>query len=134
MWRITFALLIILAGCAKTAKQSQPPPPTVSQEPSAQRSQPNLVQEKVSLGRCFAATGVGCQSDSGCRPPFLTCQEGSCCSGKLDPETCSCSCAGGPACGAGQWCCEGSSRHVPPLKDVGVLKCRRKTDCLDNSP
>jgi hypothetical protein len=122
MLRFLFLVLALLTlvSCTKSKK-----PVASGQEP---------VQKEVSLGRCFGAGGVGCQGNSGCRPPFVTCQEGSCCSGELDPKTCECSCAGGPACGPGQWCCKGHPNHVPALADLGVLKCRPQTDCIDNAP
>jgi hypothetical protein len=116
---ILFALLMgAAAGCAQTTQ-----PPAASAEPGA-----------VTLGSCFGAGGVGCQSDSGCRPPFLRCQRGSCCSGEIDAKTCACHCAGGPACGPGQWCCKGDPHHVPPVEKQGALMCRPQNDCLDNGP
>lgn len=90
--------------------------------------------ENVTVGKCFARVGAGCQSDSGCRPPFSTCQQGTCCSGELDPETCRCHCAGGPGCQPGYWCCPGHPNHVPPVEKLGTVMCRPRTDCIDNAP
>jgi hypothetical protein len=109
--------LVLLAACAETRPPTPPPP-----------------ADSVTAGKCFAKVGAGCQSDSGCHPPFATCQQGTCCSGELDPETCRCRCAGGPGCGPGFWCCAGHPNHVPPVEKVGTVMCRPETDCLDNGP
>jgi hypothetical protein len=64
------------------------------------------------LERPFKAPGVcfgkpsKCVSDAQCAPPFSLCQEGACCSGEIDPATCECKCGDGPACRAGELCCE----------------------------
>src|SRR5215470_14825359 len=77
-------------------------------------------------GRCFGKPAK-CAADSQCGPPFSTCQEGTCCSGTIDPETCACSCANGPACGPNELCCAGGEWSEPESR--GVLKCRPRRDC-----
>src|SRR6266478_1399216 len=77
-------------------------------------------------GRCFGKP-MKCAADSQCAPPFSTCQEGTCCSGAIDPVTCACTCAGGPACGPNELCCAGGEWSAP--EDRRVLKCRPRRDC-----
>ncbi len=60
-------------------------------------------------GKCFGKPSR-CISDAQCGPPFSTCQEGACCSGIINPETCVCTCAGGPPCPTEQACCTGDGR------------------------
>lgn len=84
-------------------------------------------------GKCFGKAGfISCASDGNCGgSPFATCQEGVCCSGTLDPNDCTCHCAGGPACPGGQLCCPGACMFAP---DLGVLMCRDQYQCFYCGP
>ena len=72
-------------------------------------------------GKC-AGKPSRCRHDIDCGPPFNTCQEGVCCSGTLDPETCACRCGEGGPCPADELCCPGEEK---------VLKCRPAGECSE---
>lgn len=78
-------------------------------------------------GRCYGKPSR-CQNDAPCGPPLATCQEGTCCTGVLDPVTCICHCNGGLPCQADLFCCTGNSRS--PVQDRDVLKCRVQDTCV----
>ncbi len=82
-------------------------------------------------GRCFGKPSK-CVSDGQCAPPLSLCQEGTCCSGELDPLTCACSCGGGPACGPGELCCPGGPEELALGKEqtAPALKCRPVRECF----
>ena len=86
-------------------------------------------------GRCWRTPNYAtCDAEGHCpEPPFISCQEGMCCSGEVDPATCICHCNGGPPCEAtvegDSWCCRGGTGHN--LTDRGVLKCRLFSTCDD---
>ena len=83
-------------------------------------------------GVCWGgATRSSCNGNGQCNGPFETCQHGTCCSGLLDPKTCTCSCNGGPECGVHEACCPGDKSHGR-LPDLGVWMCRdseNECDC-----
>ena len=82
-------------------------------------------------GKCFAKAGAAsCKRDSDCGS-FASCQEGICCSGNLDPNDCSCHCAGGAECTGGQLCCPGRCWFAP---DLGVTRCRPQNECFNCGP
>ena len=108
-------LALALSGCPR-APVGKPPPDAGPQAPP--RFKPP--------GKCFGKPSK-CVSDAQCGPPFSTCQEGTCCSGTLDPETCVCRCGSGPACATGELCCPGGEWVEQP--DRGVLKCRPVDQC-----
>lgn len=120
------ALLVILLGALGLALSAggctrgpvgRPPPDAGPEAPP--RFKPP--------GRCFGKTSK-CASDAQCGPPFSTCQEGACCSGTLDPETCVCRCGAGPECRTGELCCPGTAWTEEGSR--GVLKCRPLDDCF----
>ena len=84
-------------------------------------------------GKCFGKAGaISCASDGNCGgTAFATCQEGVCCSGTLDPNDCSCHCAGGRECRPGMLCCPGACNEAP---DLGVLTCRPQHHCFPCGP
>ncbi len=82
-------------------------------------------------GRCFGKPSK-CVSDGQCAPPLSLCQEGTCCSGVLDPATCQCSCGGGPACGTGELCCDLPADAIARGKTEAErgLRCRPVRECF----
>ncbi len=105
------AFALALEGCP--AKGKAPPEPG-----------PMARAKFTPPGRCFGKKSR-CATDAQCAPPFSTCQEGTCCSGVLDPETCTCRCAGGPPCSDGEMCCTGGDGK----RDAGKLECRPMKEC-----
>ena len=84
---------------------------------------------------CFGKPSQ-CVSDGQCAPPLSICQEGTCCSGDLDPVTCECRCGGGPACGSGELCCapppDAQPRSVEGQKNQPdqEIRCRPLRECF----
>src|SRR5262245_61225768 len=98
--RLAVLLALLLVGCSG-------PPANKGTQPTAAalaRGQ-HLARPFAPPGRCFGKPSR-CASDGQCAPPFSLCQEGTCCSGTLDPATCECRCGDGPACGPRELCCE----------------------------
>jgi hypothetical protein len=82
----------------------------------------------VALGKCYSSAVVPCLGDWDCWGE--SCQEGMCCSGVLDPDTCICYCTGGSPCPESQACCEGNSLYPD---DLGVA-CRPPYKCYPRDP
>ncbi len=80
---------------------------------------PDAPPKFVLPGKCFGKPSK-CRLDIDCGPPFNTCQEGTCCSGTLDPQTCACNCGEGGACAGHELCCP---------DDKNVFKCRPLREC-----
>jgi hypothetical protein len=112
-WVLAALLALAVVACSEKGR-----PPLEAGRDAAPRFTPP--------GKCFGKPSK-CISDAQCGPPFSTCQEGACCSGIIDPETCVCTCAGGPACPAGQACCTGDGRGSAAR---GALKCRDLEECF----
>lgn len=113
--RFAMAFALALPGCQR-GPVGKPPPDAGPQAP------PRFAPP----GKCFGKPSR-CESDAQCGPPFSTCQEGTCCSGTLDPETCACRCGSGPECAAGELCCPGGEWSKP--KERG-LRCRPLDECF----
>jgi hypothetical protein len=115
---LALAFALALPACQR-GPAGRPPPDAGPQAPP--RFKPP--------GKCFGKP-ARCETDAQCGPPFSTCQEGTCCSGTLDPETCECRCGSGPACGPGELCCPGG--EWVKEKDRG-LRCRPVDECYGPS-
>ena len=72
-------------------------------------------------GKCFGKPSK-CRHDIDCGPPFSTCQEGTCCSGAIDPASCACTCGDAGTCAGHELCCPGES---------GALTCRPARECYE---
>jgi len=124
---IVIACVVMLAGCAK-----EPPRPSKEELAKGQ----HLEKPFTPPGRCFGKPSK-CVSDAQCAPPFSLCQEGVCCSGQLNPDTCECRCGDGPACSPREVCCDAPPREsVDPAQASGrqaeakrVLRCQPIRDC-----
>lgn len=117
-----FVLLVLsAAACARG--------PSEEQKQAIARGQ-HLAKPFAPPGRCFGKPSR-CVGDSQCAPPFSLCQEGTCCSGQIDPATCECRCGAGRPCGPRELCCdvekpdseEGAERG-------GGLRCRPVRECF----
>jgi hypothetical protein len=120
-------LVVLTAFVALLACARQPAKPSPEELARGQ----HLTRPFAPPGRCVGKPSQ-CVSDGQCAPPFSLCQEGTCCSGELDPATCACNCGGGPACGPGEFCCPLPSEAIALGKseeDRG-LKCRPVRECF----
>jgi hypothetical protein len=127
-------ILVALAGCPRT-----PAGPTLDRATLAKGQ--HLSRPFTQPGRCFGKPSR-CVSDGQCAPPFSLCQEGTCCSGQIDPVTCECRCGNGPACGPRELCCDlpagspGSSDSpittelASPADTKRGLQCRPVRECF----
>jgi hypothetical protein len=98
--RLAILLLIVFAlpaSCTRASKEK----PSKAEIAKGQ----HLAKPFAAPGRCFGKPSK-CVSDGQCAPPFSLCQEGTCCSGQIDPVTCECRCGNGPACGPRELCCD----------------------------
>jgi hypothetical protein len=110
--RLALLALAVTAvlGCGGCAQKRAPPD-----------AGPDLAPKFALPGKCFGKPSK-CRHPIDCGPPFNTCQEGTCCSGTLDPETCTCRCGDGGPCPASELCCPGAEN---------VLKCRSPRECQE---
>jgi len=127
--RLAVLLLVVFtlaAGCTRGAKEK------LSKEEIAKGQ--HLAKPFAAPGRCFGKPSK-CVSDAQCAPPFSLCQEGTCCSGTIDPVTCECRCGNGPACGPRELCCE-LPASVPRVEQTSSaeqqtgLRCRPVRECF----
>jgi len=127
--RLAVLLLVVFtlaAGCTRGAKEK------LSKEEIAKGQ--HLAKPFAAPGRCFGKPSK-CVSDAQCAPPFSLCQEGTCCSGTIDPVTCECRCGYGPACGPRELCCE-LPASVPRVEQTSSaeqqtgLRCRPVRECF----
>lgn len=135
MSRRIFALAALFALLQATACARSPVPTTPPQDLAGETDLAGRRDMAFGAGRCFGkGPGISCSVESpNCGAPFVTCQEGKCCSGIIDPETCVCHCNGGPPCDRGtELCCVGGMNRN--LADQGVLRCRWADDCFDRRP
>ena len=126
---VLLALALALAGCSRVpaGKGNQP---TAAELAKGQ----HLARPFAPPGRCFGKPSR-CISDGQCAPPFSLCQEGTCCSGQLDPVTCECRCGDGPACGPRELCCDlpaGSLTSALQSESAAKpgLRCRPVRECF----
>lgn len=123
---LLLAVLALAAGCTRAAKEK------LSKEEIAKGQ--HLAQPFAAPGRCFGKPSK-CVSDGQCAPPFSLCQEGTCCSGTIDPVTCECRCGNGPPCGPRELCCE-LPASVPRVEQTSSaeqptgLRCRPVRECF----
>jgi len=92
----------------------------------------HLARPFTAPGRCFGKPSK-CVSDAQCAPPLSLCQEGTCCSGDLDPATCECRCGAGPACGSGELCCAPPDDQAPSTEQAtkdSEVRCRPVRECF----
>ena len=121
---LTALLFLLPAACARAPQQ----------DAAALAKGQHLAIPFTAPGRCFGKPSK-CVSDGQCAPPFSLCQEGACCSGKIDPVTCECRCGDGPACGPRELCCElpaaepRNPQVSSPEKQAG-LRCRPVRECF----
>ncbi|HSS77779.1 MAG TPA: hypothetical protein VLV54_13685 [Thermoanaerobaculia bacterium] len=124
-----FAVLLLLLGFAGCTRGSQQ---ELSKAEIAKGQ--HLAKPFTAPGRCFGKPSK-CVSDGQCAPPFSLCQEGTCCSGQIDPVTCECRCGDGPACGPRELCCPlpASSRTsdmTSSAEPQAGLLCRPVRECF----
>ncbi len=110
---------VLIGGCPRG-------PPAPSKEELA-RGQ-HLAKPFAPPGRCFGKPSR-CVSDAQCAPPFVLCQEGTCCSGSLDAATCECRCGDGPACGPREACCDVPAAAPGRRAAERGLRCRPLREC-----
>ena len=124
------AFLVFMAGMAVLGCRTSPNEPA---DGTSDLAAPQFDAATRDYGICWGSrTRPSCIIDGHCRPPFETCQHGTCCSGVLDPKTCTCSCNGGEECTAGSVCCPGDKSH-PNVPKLGVWMCRDpEGDCSCN--
>jgi hypothetical protein len=122
MRELALIIPLLLAGVACARAPREIPPEELA------RGQ-HLAKPFAAPGRCFGKPSK-CVSDGQCAPPFALCQEGTCCSGVLDPATCECSCGGGPACGPRELCCEPPADAVLRSEETPGPRCRPVRECL----
>jgi len=122
LYSVSILFALALLACARAP--SQPSPEEIA------RGQ-HLERPFAPPGRCFGKPSK-CVSDGQCAPPLSLCQEGTCCSGELDPVTCQCSCAGGPACGPAELCCDLPADGIALGKSEQErgLRCRPVRECF----
>jgi hypothetical protein len=118
--------VLVAAGCARGHQRE------LSKEEIAKGQ--HLAKPFASPGRCFGKPSK-CVSDGQCAPPFSLCQEGTCCSGTIDPITCECRCGNGPACGPRELCCDLPAASRSPLtseagQQSNGLRCRPARECF----
>ncbi|MEA2604904.1 MAG: hypothetical protein QOF89_5896 [Acidobacteriota bacterium] len=127
--RLAVLLLIVFAipaGCTRASKEGP------SKEEIAKGQ--HLAKPFAPPGRCFGKPSK-CVSDGQCAPPFSLCQEGTCCSGQIDPVTCECRCGNGPACGPRELCCD-LPASTPRIEQTSSaeqqtgLRCRPVRECF----
>jgi hypothetical protein len=125
----TYPVAILLALAFPVCSRG----PSKEQTEEIKRGQ-HLERPFAAPGRCFGKPSK-CVSDAQCAPPFALCQEGTCCSGELDPSTCQCRCGGGAACGAGELCCDLPADAIAMGKPEALhgLRCRPVRECFGES-
>ncbi len=117
--RAALVLALLLGGCRRG-----PPQPTKEELARGQ----HLAKPFAAPGRC-AGRPSRCVSDGQCAPPFVLCQEGTCCSGQIDPATCECRCGGGPPCGPREACCDVALPETAGREQERGLRCRPIREC-----
>jgi hypothetical protein len=131
--RLVLLLALALAACSR-APAGKGNQPTAAELAKGQ----HLARPFAPPGRCFGKPSR-CISDGQCAPPFSLCQEGTCCSGQIDPVTCECRCGDGPACGPRELCCELPTGSLPAASTSDVesvaqkqpgLRCRPVRECF----
>jgi hypothetical protein len=122
---LVLLVVVIPAGCTRAPKE-------LSKAEIAKGQ--HLAMPFTAPGRCFGKPSK-CVSDGQCAPPFSLCQEGTCCSGQIDPVTCECRCGDGPVCGPRELCCE-LPASVPRIEQTSSaeqqtgLRCRPVRECF----
>jgi hypothetical protein len=120
--RLLILVTLAALGCAR-----RPAKPSAEELARGQ----HLARPFTPPGRCFAKPSQ-CVSDGQCAPPLSLCQEGTCCSGELDPATCKCSCGGGAGCGTGELCCDLPADAIALGRGESErgLRCRPVRECF----
>ena len=122
-WLLLTFLLRMLVAC-----RSEPTDGTTRQDLTLPA---DMTTSGLDRGICFNAPGLACLVDEGCGT-LATCQFGTCCSGKVDPTTCKCLCAGVP-CPVPGACCPGSPYFCPTPANLGSLECRAVWECFPSN-